>query len=285
MGYDLREHQQVMLEMLREVDRICKKHQIQYTLFAGTLLGAVRHQGFIPWDDDLDIVMLRPEYERFLKIAAQEIDTRAFYLQAEFSSHWPMFFTKLRRNGTACIERYVPKDYDTHMGVYIDIFPCDNLYDQPLLRKMQFWASKLVIAKALSARGYSTDNIKKKLFILLSHLFPRKILASFVRNERGNHTKKVHTFFAASSKYSKNIYPREWFLETKKLLFEGYEFPAPRQYHEILMQLYGDYQVPTPVSERGKKVHGEIVDLSHPYTLYRDVQKNLKIKEFTRSIR
>ena len=102
-----------MLEMLREVDRICKKHQIQYTLFAGTLLGAVRHQGFIPWDDDLDIVMLRPEYERFLKIAAQEIDTRAFYLQAEFSSHWPMFFTKLRRNGTACIERYVPKDCDT----------------------------------------------------------------------------------------------------------------------------------------------------------------------------
>ena len=94
----------MMLEMLSEVDRICKKYKIAYMLFAGTMLGAIRHEGFIPWDDDLDIVMLREEYERFLKIAEKELDLHKYYLQSEFSTHWPMFFSKLRRNGTACIE-------------------------------------------------------------------------------------------------------------------------------------------------------------------------------------
>ena len=94
----------MMLEMLSEVDRICAKHGIKYMLFAGTLLGAVRHEGFIPWDDDLDILMLRPEYDRFLEVARDEVNKELYYVQSEFSPHWPMFFSKLRRNGTACIE-------------------------------------------------------------------------------------------------------------------------------------------------------------------------------------
>ena len=110
----INEHQAVMLEMLTDVDEICKKYNIKYQLFAGSLLGAVRHKGFIPWDDDLDIVILRPEYERFLRIAPSELDAEKYFLQKEFSEHWPMFFTKLRKNGTACIERQVPKDKLMH---------------------------------------------------------------------------------------------------------------------------------------------------------------------------
>ena len=104
------EHQEAMLRLLDEVDRICRKYNIKYMLFAGTLLGAVRHQGFIPWDDDLDVVMLRTEYEKFLAAAKDKIDDNVFFLQPEFSSHWPMQFSKLRLQGTAAIEKYHPKD-------------------------------------------------------------------------------------------------------------------------------------------------------------------------------
>lgn len=122
----LRRLQLVQLEMLKVLDEICKRNDIHYQLFAGTALGAVRHRGFIPWDDDLDVVMLREDYEKFLKIAPQQIGN-AYFLQKEFSEHWPMQFSKLRKNDTAFIERYIAKDEQTHMGVYLDIFPCDNL--------------------------------------------------------------------------------------------------------------------------------------------------------------
>ena len=85
-----------LLEMLREIDRICRKHDIPYQLFAGTALGAVRHGGFIPWDDDLDIIMLRKDYLRFLFLAERELNSELYALQAEFTDHWPMFFSKLR---------------------------------------------------------------------------------------------------------------------------------------------------------------------------------------------
>ena len=123
----LKKHQAALMELLTVFDNICRRLGISYQLFAGTALGAVRHKGFIPWDDDLDIIMLRPEYERFLKEAPAEPESEKYFLQSEFSEHWPMFFSKLRKNGTACIERYVPRDELMHQGIYIDIFPCDSL--------------------------------------------------------------------------------------------------------------------------------------------------------------
>ena len=157
-GSDLRRHQAVLLELLTEFDRICVKHGIGYVLFAGSALGAVRHQGFIPWDDDLDVAMLRADYQRFLQLAPAELGEQ-YFLQGEFSAHWPMFFSKLRKNGTACMERFVPKDEKMHQGIYMDIFPVDNLSDNALVRKIQFAASKVVIAKGLDRRGYLTDLI------------------------------------------------------------------------------------------------------------------------------
>lgn len=77
----LRCHQMVLYELLKAIDEVCKKHDIHYMLFAGTALGAVRHHGFIPWDDDLDVVMLRSEYERFMKIAPLELDKEQYFLQ------------------------------------------------------------------------------------------------------------------------------------------------------------------------------------------------------------
>lgn len=280
----LQEHQQALYELLCAFDEVCRKHDLHYMLFAGSALGAVRHQGFIPWDDDLDVVMLRPEYERFLKIAPSELDDR-FFVQKEFGQHWPMFFSKLRLNGTTCLERYIPRDMQTHQGVYMDIFPCDNLADGKWMRKLQFYASKIVIAKALARRGYLTDGLNKKLFMAVCKLFHGRFLWKFVKREKDGDSSCVHTFFAAASKYEKNIYPRAWFSETVELPFQNGTFPVSAHYHELLTAVYGEYMVLPPVEARGCKVHAELVDLNKPYTEYRDWYRTAQFKEYSRSIR
>jgi len=123
---DLVKQQAVLVELLEEIDRICKKHNIPYVVFCGTALGAVRHKGIIPWDDDLDVSMLRKDYEKFLEVAPAELKEQ-YFLQAEGAKHWPMNFSKLRKNNTTYLEKYHPKDNETHQGIYVDIFPFGRL--------------------------------------------------------------------------------------------------------------------------------------------------------------
>ena len=91
----LTEHQALLFEMLRDFDGVCRRHNIHYQLFAGTALGAVRHSGFIPWDDDVDVILMRDEYERFFREAAPDFDPVVYYVQKDNSPHWPMQFSKL----------------------------------------------------------------------------------------------------------------------------------------------------------------------------------------------
>lgn len=281
----LREHQLAMLDLLCEFDRVCQKHNIRYSLFAGSLLGAVRHSGFIPWDDDADVIMTRDQYDRFMIVAKKEIDTEKFFLQREFSDHWPLFFSKLRLNGTSCIERYHPKDLESHRGVYIDIFPLDNLSDNKIKRKLQYYCSKIVIAKSLSKRGYLTDSTLKKIFIAFCKILPLKPIWKFAINRKDNNSKLVHSFFGASNKYEKNVFERSWFEKEQKIEFENIPFNCICLYDKLLTHLYGDYMTPLPPEKRGSKVHAEIVDLENSYETYNDIHKNLQFDEYTRSIR
>ncbi len=281
----LEQHQAVLLELLQVLHGICEKHGISYQLFAGTAIGAVRHGGFIPWDDDLDIIMLRPDYERFLTVAPRELAGGSYYLQGEFGPHWPMFFSKLRKNGTACLERYIPKDPQMHHGVYIDIFPCDNLSDNALMRKLQFAASKVVIAKSLPRRGYLTRSRSKKLFMALCRLLPLKPMHALGLLRSRPNTKMVHSFFAAAKKYEKNIYPRAWLDGSVLMDFEGGKFPVSKDYDALLRLLYGDYMQLPPPEERQCKVHAQLVDLEHSYEDYWDVHRNLKVDVYSESIR
>ena len=278
-------HQVVLMELWHVLDSICEKNHIKYQLFAGSALGAVRHHGIIPWDDDLDVVMLREDYNRFMDIAASELDANQYFLQREFSEHWPMFFSKLRKNNTACIERYFPKDWNTHMGIYIDIFPCDNLSNNPIKRKIQFAASKIVIAKSLYARGYSTDAPFKKLFIGVCKVLPKNMFIKIAINAKEKHTEYVHTFFGAARRYQKNVFPRTWLEESIMLPFCGSVAPVSEYYDALLTKLYGDYMTPLPESQRGSKIHAEIVDTEHSYKIYQNVQHTMKFREYTRSIR
>lgn len=278
------EHQKALYALLCEFDRVCKVLQIPYFLFAGTLLGAVRHHGFIPWDDDADVVMLREDYERFFREAPQVLNTDRFYLQQEFSDHWPMFFSKLRLNGTSCLEKHHPKDPRTHQGVYMDIFPCDNAYSSNLGRKVQFLCSKVIIAKGLDRRGYDTESRIKKLFMFLCRAVPGGIFHRVVKGPK-RRSEYVHTFFGGSSRFSRSVYPSACFEKTVSLPFAQRLFSAPAQYDTLLKIMYGDYMRIPSEEDRKCKVHTVLVDLKKSYELYEGYRDDMKFDVPIRCIR
>lgn len=278
------EHQKLLLSMLKDLDAVCRKNGIRYQLFSGTALGAVRHHGFIPWDDDLDVVMLRADYERFLACAEQELDGDKYFVQREFSAHWPMQFSKLRRNGTACMEKFRPRDPEMHQGVYLDIFPCDDAAKSPLVRRLQYLASRIVVAKCLYARGYETNSLLKKCFMQLCRLLPLSPFRRFCVKRRPT-SGMVHTFFGAGSKYQKNIYERAWFEQSILLPFEDGRFPVSAHCDALLTKLYGDYHRIPSEQERKVKEHLAILDLNRPWQDYLEQQKTMVFDGFSRSIR
>lgn len=282
---EINELQKIQLSMLKDFDAVCQKHRISYQLFSGTALGAVRHKGFIPWDDDIDVVMLREDYERFFDSASKELDSNKYYVQREFSEHWPMFFSKLRLNGTTYIEKYHSHDARIHQGIYIDIFPCDNLSDNRLMQKLQYIASKIVIAKSLYARGYETNSTVKKCFMQFCRILPTEPFKRLCIRRNDSSSLKVHTFFGGGKKFERSIFFREWFEQSVKMRFEDSEFPVSAHYDEMLRVMYGDYMVMPTLEQRVCKRHAAIVDINKPYTFHLEEQRNMKIEKYTESIR
>lgn len=228
---------------------------------------------------------MRSEYDRLFAEAAGDFDPERYYVQRENSAHWPMQFSKLRRNHTACIEKYHPKDPLVHQGVYIDIFPCDNLSDRPLMRRLQFAASKAIIAKALYARGYETDSAVKKAFMQLCRPLPRRVLEALCMRRGDDRTALLHSFLAAGKRFEKNLLPRVWLTESVGLTFEDGVFPVTAHYDALLTQLYGNWHVlPSPEARRCKE-HAAIIDLERSYTNYLAAQQAMRIDVCTRSIR
>lgn len=282
---EINELQKIQLSMLKDFDSVCQKHRISYQLFSGTALGAVRHKGFIPWDDDIDVVMLREDYERFFDSASKELDSNKYYVQREFSEHWPMFFSKLRLNGTTYIEKYHSHDARIHQGIYIDIFPCDNLSDNRLMQKLQYIASKIVIAKSLYARGYETNSTVKKCFMQFCRILPTEPFKRLCIRRNDSSSLKVHTFFGGGKKFERSIFLREWFKQSVKMRFEDSEFPVSAHYDEMLRVMYGDYMIMPTLDQRVCKRHAAIVDINKPYTFHLEEQRNMKIEKYTESIR
>lgn len=280
----LQEHQQALLVILAEFDRVCKALDIPYVLFAGSMLGAVRHQGFIPWDDDLDVLLFREDYDRLLREGNTILDQELFFLQKEYSEHWPVFFSKLRMNNTACIEKYHPKDTQRHQGVYIDIFPCDNAMNSKVGRRLQFLASKVVIAKCLDKRSYDTDSKIKRLFMKLCRLLPMKPFLRLVQY-KGHKGEWVHSFLGGARSFSRNVFPRRCFEERIDGSFEGKTYPISAQFDELLKILYDDYMVLPSEEQRAVKKHAILVDLEHSYEYYEHYRDGMEFEILTRSIR
>lgn len=263
---DLRKMQLIQLDMLKEVDRICKKHNIKYSIIAGTMLGAVRHKGYIPWDDDADIAMLREEYDKFSKICKTELNFDKYYFQDHKNTEgYRWGYGKLRRKNTTFLRKgqeHMPYE----CGVFIDIFPLDEVPNSKLKRK-EFDIKCTVIRKILwSEVGQHTEKnrLKRSIFKRFAKI-PREKIFDYYEKLKKEGSKEnsdwVRILTFPTPNNGEFGYKKKWYQNTKQIEFEGYLFEGVSDYDEYLSFKFGNYMELPPIEQR--KVHvASFYDLS-----------------------
>lgn len=265
---DQRRLRHAQLEVLAELDRVCSANGLEYFALYGTLLGAIRHGGFIPWDDDLDVGLLRTDFDRLVEIAADFGDD--YFLQTVRSDpHYGCMFAKLRKNGTRCVDR-ISYGSEQHGGVFIDIFPLDAKatrgwarFEQRLMRYVGF---RFLYLKAgyLFMRGTSVPSRAVQLLArTLIHLVPRQLLIALTeRHTRlgGATPPAQYVSLFGAYLYDRDTIDATWIHPLSSIPFENVTIPAFADADAYLTQVYGDYrQLPPPEQQIG---HHELVELS-----------------------
>ena len=268
----LKQIQETELEILDVVDQFCKTYDICYSLTYGTLIGAVRHQGFIPWDDDIDLMMTRDAYDRFIRLW-QKNPPSGFFLQTDVTD--PPYgnnFLKIRKNGTTFIQCEMEKTISYHTGLFIDIFPVDRVAPVGWKRIMQNAACQI---NMLLTRDYSSGRrgiygIVEKMLLALPCSWKRKIKTnSYKFKTRWNDNKNNHLpLFWNGTVYGMHQYfAGDLFDNMTELPFEGKKYPVYAQYDQFLSGYYGDYMTLPP--ENMRVTHNPlIVDFEHEYNDY-----------------
>lgn len=258
-SYDgkLNDIQQILLGFLLEVDRICKKHNIKYFLGGGSLLGAVRHKGFIPWDDDADVMMLRKDYDRFLSVLPSELPNYLFAQtqENEKDSHFP--FTKLRINNTLLSTEFTSKFPNIHNGIFLDVLAQDYTSNNAFLRKIHMKATAssrwLMLDKWRGTSVKANSRFSSLCANILRKIFPLGFLQK-VQNKlislHKNMKNPKYLFDSMGRNVSRGAFPAEWLDEAIWVDFENAKLPIPKEYDKYLKYLYGDYMEMIPVSER-----------------------------------
>lgn len=247
----LREAQMLMVDILKDVHELCERHGLKYFLDAGTLIGAVRHKGFIPWDDDVDIGMLRDDFNKFLEIAKKELPEHLFLQTFETDKYYDVYPVpcKIRYNNTVFLEEGAKENYKMHNGVYIDIFPYDSLPKYNVVYKVQRAFSYNILKSFKRLRDIPEKlSFKNKItfsfYKLLVKMFPNKRRLKFFNFLiKWNSKNSKYMGYGVDTYWSEYVYEKSDYFQLVKLEFEGQYFYAPKNYHTILTQLYGDYMI------------------------------------------
>lgn len=256
--------QNTELEMLKEVDRICRKYNIIYELDGGTLLGAVRYGGFIPWDDDIDIRMLRADYDKFCEVCQKEFGDRYFWQTYNTDLAYRWGYGRVLKNNT----KFCRADHEmikSRNGIFLDIFPCDNMPEKGILKHL--FNFRCYFARKI---GYSVVGAKyeKNLFKRVGYMMLSLIPMSFAAREfdrlaimyADTETKYVRTPGWHWKQESKG-YLRSWLTEYKEIQFENMVAYAPKDTDGFLKYMYGDdYMTPPPVEKRNPQHPATMID-------------------------
>ncbi len=264
----------IELGILEQIDAICTANNLSYFAEYGTLLGAIRHHGFIPWDDDIDISMPRDDFMRFKEIARKELKA-PYFLQDAYSSPERFYiFAKIRHSESTAIEFYDCLGKNYNQGIFLDIFPLDDVPDsanaaQPI-RAMEFDLWSVIANPELVAEAIAQGR---------KSVVPDDILLDFIEMPRVEQFRTLEGFFAShygqsdlintlTADFIKNREKRkrEWYREAIRVPFEHTTIPVPVGYEKVLVELYGeDYMTP----KKGLSAHeGIFFDPDNPYTIY-----------------
>lgn len=254
-----KEIQAVCMDMLRLVDKICKAENIPYYLSGGTLIGAIRHKGFIPWDDDIDVMIPRPEFERFLKAAPKYVPARYRMVHCSLPGDYAMPWIRMWDLHTKLVPSHTQKVFTAHL--FLDVFPIDALPTNKRLSDLFFKKIRFydILLKCARRKALWPDErlqwLKKILMAFTNIRQPRQWACSL--------DKAAKTRSFAKAKYagvvtvthygSRERMPIEIYRGSVPVTFEGETFPAPIGYDTYLRNLYGDYMQLPPVEKRASQ--------------------------------
>ncbi len=254
---ELKELQKIQQGLIAEVDRICKKHGIRYNMVGGTMLGAIRHKGYIPWDDDADIGFLREEYEKFREVCRTELDPEKYYMQ-DFrdTPGYRWGYGKLRRRGTEFV-RLNQEKMPFEKGISIDLMPFDNVPEDGMAQRIHFLKCFLYRKFFWSEVGKTEEKIwYKRLLYRCMSLVPEKTLKSgfeqFINECRQQKSALVRILTFPTPKHVYG-YHRVWYEELAEYPFEDMLLPGAKDYDGYLTVKYGDYMKLPPENKR--KIH------------------------------
>lgn len=275
MFEDVKELQAKEFVLLKELRRICDANDITYFLAYGTLIGAVRHHGFIPWDDDVDVCMNYPDYIKFKEACKTQLGSDFFLQTDETDPNAGLSYYKLRLNNTTLIIDYLA-NRDMHHGINIDIYPVYNVPDNFIQRRLQYCASAVYM---LFESGQVPENHGGKMALLsklLLKVFQGNLRGwikthchNYMAKFEGKHTKMKAMLFG-NLDVCRHLYPAEVFSESVMMQFEGEPFSAPVGYDTYLSSFYGDYMKMPPIEEQGVKLdHIVKISTDEPFEKYK----------------
>lgn len=258
----LREAQFKMLDELIEVDRICKKYNIKYWIDSGTFLGAVRHRGFIPWDDDLDVCMLSEDYKKFLNIAKKELNNR-FFLDNKLTDKSTYFdYSRIRDRNSILIQKQHSFEEKFHQGVFMDIFIMSSF-------SCKIQKNYRILCKLKDLKICTDKNnyliLKKIILFLKINRLASYILNLFVEKPNSNSIVGYKYWFPQLYKYT-DIFP------LSEIEFEGYKFPCPNNADAYLKELYGDTYMELP-PEKDRVWHAKEIRLNEKCFFEKELER------------
>ena len=260
---DIKELHEVLREMLADVAEFCEKHGIRYSVYCGTLLGAVRHQGFIPWDDDLDLTMPLPDYYRFLAEFPVEMGDKYDLITFRNDKYCRITWMQLAKKNTTFTTRS-RIDLDTNWGIYADIFPMIGVPEKKWKKRVQTFmiqtAKSMVRVEYLRHVGFQYTGWRR--INLLAYYLPRSFrlwFADMVEKHFWLDPAAAETMGTVDGAMFIEKYTHEQWREFIPAVFDGLEIQIPREYDDLLTRMYGNYMQLPPPEKRKPHFAGDVL--------------------------
>ena len=259
-----------ILEIMVYINQFCTENQIEYCLMGGSALGAKRHGGFIPWDDDLDIFMTAENYAKFRRCFSSDGDHQKYYLQEGGAVDGMVTLSKIRMNDTTYLEKSL-KDMDIHHGIYVDILILQVCPNNPLLQLRQCIWAKYALMKGLAARGYSEKKGIIGIALKIMALFPEYHLVRYALKQVYRYNGKetnYYSYFLGRAGLKEGKYKKEWFEKTVYCPFETVQLRVPIGLHDFLTRRFGNYmEIPDRAKIKSMQ-HAYIWDTENDFRKY-----------------
>ncbi len=271
MENSVRDVQEKILETMKYIDKLCRENGIVYYIMGGTALGAIRHGGFIPWDDDLDIFMTPSEYEKFKKVF-EEQKSESFVLQEWRTTPNYLEYAKIRMNGTTFIEENFKDCKEMHHGIYVDIMILHKVPKSVFSQKLTYYESKFVTLYGLSQRNWKPKTRGQALVLKSLKFMPCKLMAKiaykriFKFDDRTDNF--MYCYWITPAKFRNGLFDKSFFESPVDIPFEDTVLLGSERIKEYLEYRYGDYmKLPSEEAQKAA-VHAMIYDTEKDYSHY-----------------